>query len=79
MAKKKFSEDSGEKATVELLKDLLIVELGKASVPQLEIRKIVGCDIHRVSRIVRHFEEGLGEAVTDGEAATRPPAVDEVG
>jgi hypothetical protein len=47
---------TGERATVELLKDLLIVELGKASVPQLEIRKIVGCDIYRVSRIVRHLK-----------------------
>jgi hypothetical protein len=56
MAKKK-SEVSGEKTTAELLKDLLIVELGKASVPQLEIRKIVGCDIYRVSRIVRHLKK----------------------
>ena len=56
MAKKK-SEASVERATVELLKDLLIVELGKASVPQLEIRKIVGCDIYRVSRIVRHLKK----------------------
>jgi hypothetical protein len=56
MAKKR-SEPVVEKAAVELLKDLLIVELGKASVPQLEIRKIVGCDIHRVSRIVRHLKK----------------------
>jgi len=56
MARKK-SEVSDEKATVELLKDLLIVELGKALVPQLEIRKIVGCDIYRVSRIVRHLKK----------------------
>ena len=56
MAKKK-SEGAGDRAAVEILKDLLIVELGKASVPQLEIRKIVGCDIHRVSRIVRHLKK----------------------
>jgi hypothetical protein len=55
--KKKGSEIGNDKATVELLKDLLIVELGRASVPQLEIRKIVGCDIHRVSRIVRHLKK----------------------
>src|SRR5689334_19213899 len=37
---------------VELLKDLLIVQLGLADVPQRTIREIVGCDINRVSRIV---------------------------
>jgi len=42
-----------EDTTAELLRDLLIVELGKAGVPQLEIRKIVGCDMNRVSRIVK--------------------------
>jgi hypothetical protein len=57
MPKKRILDVNGEKATVELLKDLLIVELGKASVPQLEIRKIVGCDIYRVSRIVRHLKK----------------------
>jgi hypothetical protein len=57
MSKKRVSEINSEKATIELLKDLLIVELGRASVPQLEIRKIVGCDIHRVSRIVRHLKK----------------------
>lgn len=40
----------------ELLKDLLIVQLGIAGVPQLMIRRIVGCDMHRVSRIVRHLK-----------------------
>ncbi len=40
----------------ELLIDLLITELGRAGVPQLEIRKIVGCDIHRVSRIVKYIK-----------------------
>jgi hypothetical protein len=45
-------------SSAELLRDLLITELGKAGVPQLEIRKIVGCDIHRVSRIVKHIKKG---------------------
>ena len=40
-----------------LLKDLLIVELGKAGVPQLEIRKIVGGDIHRVNHIVKYIKK----------------------
>lgn len=46
------SADSG----AEILRDLLIVELAKAGVPQPEIRGIVGCDMHRVSRIARHFK-----------------------
>lgn len=41
----------------DLLRDLLITELAKGSVPQLEIRKIVGCDIHKVSRIARYFRK----------------------
>jgi len=40
----------------ELLKDLLITQLGLAGVPQLSIRAIVGCDINRVSKIVRHLK-----------------------
>jgi hypothetical protein len=44
-------------AAVDLLGDLLIVELAKAGVPQPQIRKILGCDMHRVSRIARHFKK----------------------
>ncbi len=40
----------------DLLRDLLIVELAKAGVPQPQIRKILACDMHRVSRIARHFK-----------------------
>ncbi len=40
----------------EILKDLLIVQLGIAGVPQQSIRAIVGCDIVRVNRIVRHLK-----------------------
>ena len=39
--------------TKELLKDLLIVQLGLAGVPQLKIREIVGTNTKRVNRIVR--------------------------
>jgi len=42
--------------TAELLKDLLIVQLGIAGVPQRSIRAIVGCNIGRVNRIVRHLK-----------------------
>lgn len=54
MPKNKQARQADE--AVELLRDLLITELGKAGVPQLEIRRIVGCDIHRVSRIVRFLK-----------------------
>ena len=43
-------------STVEVLKDILITQLGVAGVPQQDIRKIVGCDINRVSAIVRHVK-----------------------
>ena len=56
MAAKREKKQQGD-PTTEVLKDLLITELGKAGVPQLEIRKIVGCDIHRVSRIVKHINK----------------------
>jgi hypothetical protein len=52
--KKQSKEAAG---STELLRDLLITELAKAGVPQLEIRKIVGCDIHKVSRIARHIKQ----------------------
>ena len=39
----------------DLLKDILIVQLGMAGVRQQDIRAIVGCDT-RVSRIVRHIK-----------------------
>ncbi len=40
----------------EVLKDILIAQLGVAGVPQQSIRAIVGCDINRVNRIVRHLK-----------------------
>jgi hypothetical protein len=36
----------------ELLRDLLIVQLGLARVPQAKIREIAGCDLNRVNRVV---------------------------
>jgi hypothetical protein len=53
MAKKR-GRDSNEVA--ELLKDLLITHLGIAGLPQQAIRAIVGCDINRVNRIVKHLK-----------------------
>ena len=46
-----------EQSTEELLRDLLIVQLGLAGLTQHEIREIVGVDIHRVNHIVKHFKK----------------------
>ena len=46
-----------KKATTEdLLRDLMIIQLGIAGIPQQQIREIVGVDIYRVNRIVKHFK-----------------------
>lgn len=41
---------------VEVLKDILITELGLAEVSQQNIRKVVGCSINRVNAIVKHLK-----------------------
>jgi hypothetical protein len=57
MAKpQKRQQSSGSAGAAEVLKDILIAQLGIAGVPQQSIRRIVGCDMHRVSRIVRHLK-----------------------
>jgi hypothetical protein len=56
----------GDDRAVDLLKDLLITELGRAGVPQSEIRKIVGCDMNRVSRIVKNFGKERGRTKGQG-------------
>ena len=55
MASKKHSRPPRDEAN-EILNDLLIVQLGLGGVPRPQIRKIVGCDIHRVNKIVRHLK-----------------------
>ena len=42
--------------TTELLRDLLIAQLGMAGVPQSDIRQIAKCDMNRVNRIVSLIE-----------------------
>lgn len=54
MANKKQKK---EQITEELLRDLLIVQLGHAGLTQHQIREIVGVDIHRVNRIIKHFKK----------------------
>jgi len=46
-----------EQTTDDLLRELLIVQLGLAGLTQHQIREIVGVDIHRVNRIVKHFKK----------------------
>ena len=46
-----------EQTTDDLLRDLMIVQLGLAGLTQHQIREIVGVDIHRVNRIVKHFKK----------------------
>lgn len=46
-----------EQTTDDLLRDLLIVQLGLAGLTQHQIREIVGVDIHRVNKIVKHFKK----------------------
>jgi hypothetical protein len=41
--------------TLELLRNLLIVQLGIAKVPQDKIRKIAGCGINRVNDVLKHM------------------------
>lgn len=43
-------------AVLEVLKDILITQLGLAGVSQQSIRKIVGCSINRVNAIVKHLK-----------------------
>ena len=54
MAPRRKKEDASDQGDV--LKDLLITQLGLGGVPQQAIRQIVGCDINRVSRIVKHLK-----------------------
>jgi hypothetical protein len=42
----------------ELLRNLLITSLSVAGVKGKEIRRIVGCDMNKVSRIVKHVGKG---------------------
>ena len=53
MARKKASKTDEE--IPELLRDLLIVQLGLAKVAQNDIRKILGCSMGRVSDILKHL------------------------
>lgn len=53
MAKKKPPMPEAE--TVELLRNILIVQLGLAKVPQNDIRKIASCGINRVNDVLKNI------------------------
>lgn len=46
-----------EETTDDILRDILIVQLGMARLTQHQIREIVGVDINRVNRIMKHFKK----------------------
>ncbi len=52
-----------EKVVENLLRDLLIVQLGLAGLTQHQIREIVQVDIHQVNRIVKHLRGGKNEKI----------------
>ena len=56
MPKPKPDQNSNAEV-LELLRDLLITALGTAGVKQVEIRKIVKCDMNRVNRITKHIRQ----------------------
>ena len=48
-----------ENTTDELLRDILIAQLGSVGLTQHQIREIVKVDIHRVNRIVKYFKKPI--------------------
>lgn len=58
MAAKKEQKQQSD-ATTELVRDLLIAQLGIAGVAGAEIRKIAGCDMNRVTRILKPITKAL--------------------
>ncbi len=56
MPKNKTKTVSSLRENAEVLRDILITQLGVAGVPQAKIRDIVGCDIKRVNEIVRYLK-----------------------
>lgn len=53
MAKKTVAKKTNAEEQIGLLRTLLIVQLRLAGVAQKNIRDIVGCDINRVSEVIR--------------------------
>jgi len=53
----KKNKEKQDNATNELLRDIWISQLGLVGLTQHQIREIVGVDIHRVNRIIKHFKK----------------------
>jgi hypothetical protein len=53
MANKKSNQSS---EFSELMRTMIIIQLGLAGIPQRSMRVIAGCDIHRVNRILKHLK-----------------------
>ena len=53
MGKKVKKSETSE----DLLRDLIIVQLGLAGLGRHQIREIVGVDMNRVTRILQHFKK----------------------
>jgi hypothetical protein len=51
-----MKKQKNEQSTEDLLRDLMIIQLGLAGLTQHQIREIIGVDILRVNRIVKHFK-----------------------
>ena len=54
------SRTKKQETTEDLLRDLMIIQLGLAGLNQAQVREIVGVDMHRVSRILKHIKKGKG-------------------
>lgn len=52
----KRKKDDRDNDLVNVTQGLLIAELGRAGVGQVQIRKIVGCGMNRVNQIVKPIE-----------------------
>lgn len=50
---RKLVKKLGHERTADLVRDLIIIQLGLAGVGQKEIREIVGTDINHINRIVK--------------------------
>jgi len=58
MAARKDNKQQAD-PTTELIRDLFIAQLGAMGVSQPEIRKIAGCGMNRVNRIVKPIKKAL--------------------
>lgn len=51
------NKEKKSETTEDLLRDLMIIQLGVAGLSQRQVREIVGVEMQRVTRILRHFKK----------------------